>query len=49
MAIALVPLTDAWSVREMQICMRSLEALPAFAQELVHLLVADAQGQPKRG
>ena len=45
MAIALVPLTDAWSVREMQICVRSLEALPSFAQELVALLVDDAQGQ----
>lgn len=42
MAIAIVPLADAWSVREMQICMRSLEALPAFAQELVASLVADA-------
>ncbi len=47
MAIALVPLSDAWSVREMKICVRSLEALPSFAQELVELLVADAQGQLK--
>src|SRR5574337_223798 len=47
MAIVLVPLTDAWSVREMQICLRSLEALPSFAQELVQLLVVDAQRQPK--
>ena len=45
MDIAIVPLSDAWSVREMQICVRSLEALPSFAQELVELLVADAQGR----
>ncbi len=37
MDIAIVPLSDAWSVREMQICVRSLEALPSFAQELVEL------------
>jgi DNA-binding transcriptional LysR family regulator len=45
MDIAIVPLSDAWSVREMQICVRSMEALPSFAQELVDLLVADAQGR----
>ena len=45
MDIAIVPLSDAWSVREMQICVRSLDALPSFAQELVGLLVADAQGR----
>lgn len=45
MAIAIVPLADAWSVREMLICMRSLDTLPSFAQELVQLLVQDANGQ----
>ena len=44
MGIAIVPLSDAWSVREMQICVRSLDALPSFAQELVQCLVADAAG-----
>ena len=29
----------------MQICVRSLEALPSFAQELVQMLVDDAQGR----
>lgn len=43
MAIAIVPLSDAWAIREMQICVRSLEALPAFARELVDLLVEDAR------
>jgi DNA-binding transcriptional LysR family regulator len=41
-AIAIVPLNDPWALRAMQICVRSLDALPAFARELVDLLVADA-------
>lgn len=45
MAISSAPLADAWSLREMRICVRSLEALPSFARELVDLLVADAQGR----
>ena len=48
MAIDTVALSDDWSLREMQICMRSLQALPSFAQELVQLLVDDAQGQSPR-
>ena len=43
MAIAIVPLSDPWAVREMKICVRSFEALPAFARELVDLLVGDAR------
>lgn len=43
MAIAIVPLSDPWAVREMKICVRSLEALPTFARELVDLLVGDAR------
>jgi DNA-binding transcriptional LysR family regulator len=43
MAIDTVALSDAWSLREMQICMRNLQALPAFARDLVDLLVADAE------
>lgn len=43
MAIDTVALRDDWSLREMQICMRSLQALPAFARDLVDLLVADAE------
>jgi len=46
MEVGIVPLADSWSVREMQICMRSLDALPGFAQELVAMLVRDAQGLP---
>jgi len=46
MAIAIVPLRDAWSLRAMHVCVRNLVALPAFAQDLVALLVADAAHPP---
>ncbi|MFY9512006.1 MAG: LysR substrate-binding domain-containing protein, partial [Rubrivivax sp.] len=38
MAIRIVPLDDAWALREQQICVRSLAALPGFARDLVELL-----------
>jgi DNA-binding transcriptional LysR family regulator len=31
MAIRLVPLSDAWAIRSIQICLRSLDELPNFA------------------
>jgi DNA-binding transcriptional LysR family regulator len=43
MSIRIVPLTDAWAVRELVVCVRSLPALPAFARELVALLEEDAR------
>ena len=43
MAIHRVPLRDAWALREMQVCVRSLEALPPFARDLVTLLQEDAR------
>ena len=43
MKIGIVPLSDPWAVREMLICVRQLDALPGFAQELVQLLVDDAR------
>jgi DNA-binding transcriptional LysR family regulator len=43
MAITTVPLSDDWALRRMQIVVRELAALPAFARDLVDLLVADAQ------
>src|SRR5690606_3512229 len=39
--ISIVPLTDEWAVRKLQICVRSREALPAFARALVDMLVED--------
>lgn len=42
MAIDIAALTDPWAVRQMQICVRSLEGLPMLARTLVDLLVEDA-------
>ncbi|MER2264588.1 LysR substrate-binding domain-containing protein [Methylobacterium oxalidis] len=35
MAIRVVPLLDGWASRDLTLCLRSLEALPAFAQDFV--------------
>jgi DNA-binding transcriptional LysR family regulator len=43
MGIVIVPLADPWAERAMQIVVRSVDALPAYARELVDLLVADAR------
>lgn len=40
--IEIVPLADAWALRQMHVCVRNLETLPQFARDLVELLVADA-------
>lgn len=42
LGIRIIPLTDDWAVRQLQICVRRLESLPVFARELVDLLIADA-------
>jgi hypothetical protein len=38
MAIVPVVLTDPWAVRELTICIRSLEGLPPYARQLVEHL-----------
>ena len=38
MAIAVVPLTDSWAVRELTICIRSKADLPLYARQLVEHL-----------
>ena len=43
MAIQIVPLLDIWSLRAMRICVRSMESLPAFARDLVTLLIEDSR------
>ena len=43
MAIQIVPLVDEWSLRALQICVRSMASLPPFARDLVALLVEDAR------
>jgi len=47
--VALVPLTDDWALRELQICVRDRDALPAFARELVDMLVADVPEHERKG
>jgi DNA-binding transcriptional LysR family regulator len=47
MAIRIVRLNDDWALREMQICVRQLDALPTFARDLVDLLVEDARNAQK--
>ena len=42
MQIAVVDLTDAWAVRELTICVRSLDELPPYARQLVEHLRASA-------
>lgn len=48
MRIATVPLSDAWSVRELHVCVRDLDALPGFARDLVALLQADVSDAANR-
>ena len=40
MAIAIVPLTDSWAVRDLTICIRSMSELPLYARQLVEHLRA---------
>ena len=42
MAIAVVPLTDPWAVRELTICVRQLDELPPYARQLVEHLRSGA-------
>ena len=44
MAIAAVPLTDSWAVRELTICIRDMKELPLYARQLVeHLRASDQE------
>lgn len=47
MDIRVIPLGDEWATRNLQICVRSLEALPSFAKWLVDALLADAKSDVK--
>ena len=35
MALAIVPLEDAWALRDLTICLRSLDDLPRFTRDFV--------------
>lgn len=41
MAVRFIALDDAWAVRDLQICVRSLHLLPLFARQLVELLLQE--------
>jgi DNA-binding transcriptional LysR family regulator len=41
LGIRIIPLSDPWAERHLEICVRKLDALPAFTKELVDLLIAD--------
>ncbi len=43
MAIAVVPLTDPWAVRDLTICIRSTKELPLYGRQLVEHLRAGAR------
>jgi DNA-binding transcriptional LysR family regulator len=45
MALKILPLKDEWAVRNLQILVADLEALPLFARKLVDVLVADGVGR----
>jgi hypothetical protein len=40
--VRVVALADDWAQRQMQVCVRDRAALPAFAADLIELLIADA-------
>ena len=48
--IHLVHLNDKWALRDLKICLRSLDLLPSFARDLVALIIEDAQAakEPSR-
>jgi DNA-binding transcriptional LysR family regulator len=48
--IHLVHLKDKWALRDLKICLRSLDLLPSFARDLVALIIEDARGakEPSR-
>jgi len=47
MDIDVVELKDDWALRQLHICMRSFDTLPAFARDLIGLLRDDAASPPK--
>jgi DNA-binding transcriptional LysR family regulator len=41
--IKIVTLSDEWSERKLQICVRNLQQLPSFTRDLVNMLIEDVQ------
>ena len=46
--IRIVPLCNSWALRRLHICVRQLDRLPTFAQQLVHLMQEDALEDEKQ-
>jgi DNA-binding transcriptional LysR family regulator len=42
LAVRIIPLSDDWALRKLQICARSFKKLPMFAKDLIDMLLADA-------
>ena len=42
MPLKIIALNDDWALRKLHICMREMDKLPVFAEELVSLLIGDA-------
>lgn len=42
MPLKIISLNDDWALRKLHICMREMDKLPVFAEELVALLIEDA-------
>lgn len=40
--ISIIKLTDHWAIRQLYVCIRAMNDLPSFAQDLVHLMQEDA-------
>lgn len=53
MAIGIVPLTDPWALRDLTLCLRALDALPAFARDFVahlrHPQTLESRANPSGG
>jgi DNA-binding transcriptional LysR family regulator len=45
MAIKVIELSDPWAVRELTICVRDVDTLPPFAQQLVEHMRAYAENE----
>lgn len=42
----IIPLTDIWAVRDIRLCVRDSSKLPAFARELVEMLINEHSEEP---
>ncbi len=47
LAVTIVPLSDPWAIRVMQICVRQFDELASFSRDFVELLAEDAEAASK--